>query len=141
MLVKDVMNANVVVAKAEATIREASEVMNKYNIGSLVVMKDNIIAGIITEHNVLESVAAGRNPDETRIGEVMSPEVVTVALDSTIEQAVDLMVQHKIKKLPVVDGDKLKGIVTASDIIVVEPKLVASIANLISMKLPAYSGG
>jgi len=141
MLVKDVMNANVVVAKAEATIREASEVMNKYKIGSLVVMKDDVIAGIVTEHNVLESVAAGQNPDETKIGEVMSPEVVTVAPDSTIEQAVDLMVQHKIKKLPVVEGDKLKGIVTASDIIVVEPKLVASIANLIALKLPAYSGG
>jgi CBS domain-containing protein len=141
MLVKDVMNTNVVVAKADATIREASEVMNKYNIGSLVVVKDSGIAGIITEHNVLESVAAGRNPDETKIAEIMSPEVVTVAPDSTVEQAVDLMVQHKIKKLPVVDGDKLMGIITASDIIVVEPKLVASIANLISMKLPGYSGG
>ena len=141
MLVKDVMNTNVVVAKAEATIREASEVMNKYNIGSLVVVKDSGIAGIITEHNVLESVAAGRNPDETKIAEIMSSEVVTVAPDSTVEQAVDLMVKHKIKKLPVVDGDKLMGIITASDIIVVEPKLVASIANLISMKMPAYSGG
>ena len=141
MLVKDVMNTNVVVAKADATIREASEVMNKYNIGSLVVVKDSGIAGIITEHNVLESVAAGRNPDETKIAEIMSPEVVTVAPDSTVEQAVDLMVKHKIKKLPVVDGDKLMGIITASDIIVVEPKLVASIANLISMKLPGYSGG
>jgi CBS domain-containing protein len=141
MLVKDVMNTNVVVAKADATIREASEVMNKYDIGSLVVVKDSGIAGIITEHNVLESVAAGRNPDETKIAEIMSPEVVTVAPDSTVEQAVDLMVKHKIKKLPVVDGDKLMGIITASDIIVVEPKLVASIANLISMKLPGYSGG
>jgi len=141
MLVKDVMNTNVVVAKADATIREASEVMNKYNIGSLVVVKDSGIAGIITEHNVLESVAAGRNPDETKIAEIMSSEVVTVAPDSTVEQAVDLMVKHKIKKLPVVDGDKLMGIITASDIIVVEPKLVASIANLISMKLPGYSGG
>ena len=141
MLVKDVMNTNVVVAKAEATIREASEVMNKYNIGSLVVVKDSGIAGIITEHNVLESVAAGRNPDETKIAEIMSSEVVTVAPDSTVEQAVDLMVKHKIKKLPVVDGDKLMGIITASDIIVVEPRLVAIIANLISMKLPGYSGG
>jgi len=141
MLVKDVMNTNVVVAKAEATIREASEVMNKYNIGSLVVVKDSGIAGIITEHNVLESVAAGRNPDETKIAEIMSSEVVTVAPDSTVEQAVDLMVKHRIKKLPVVDGDKLMGIITASDIIVVEPKLVASIANLISMKLPGYGGG
>ncbi|MCX6820466.1 MAG: CBS domain-containing protein [Candidatus Aenigmarchaeota archaeon] len=141
MMVKDVMNTNVVVAKLEATIREASEVMDKYNIGSLVVIGEKGIAGIITEHNILETVAANKNPDETKVGDVMSPEVVTVSPDSTIEQAVDLMVEHKIKKLPVVEGDKLLGIITASDIIVVEPKLVASIANLISMKMPAYSGG
>jgi len=140
-MVRDVMNTNVVVAKLEATIREASEVMDKYNIGSLVVVGEKGIAGIITEHNVLETVAANKNPDETKVGDVMSPEVVTVSPDSTIEQAVDLMVEHKIKKLPVVEGDKLLGIITASDIIVVEPKLVASIANLISMKMPAYSGG
>lgn len=141
MMVRDVMNANVVVAKSDATVREASEVMRKFGIGSLVVLDGTRIAGIVTEHNVLESVAAGKDPEGTKISEIMSSDVVTAAPDDTIEQAVDMMVEHKIKKLPVVEGGKLLGIVTASDIIVVEPKLVASIADLISMKLPAYSGG
>jgi predicted transcriptional regulator len=67
--------------------------------------------------------------------------VITVEPDKTIEEAVNLMTKHKIKKLPVVEDNKLVGIVTASDIVVVEPKLIESIANLVSIKLPGYRGG
>lgn len=141
MLVKDVMNKNVVVAKSDVTIREATKVMNKFRIGSIVVLKEEKIAGIATERNVLEAVANGKDMDATPIEEIMSKNVVTIDPDETVEAAVDLMVQHKIKKLPVVEDKKLKGIITASDIVVVEPKLIASVANLISMKLPGYRGG
>ncbi len=141
MLVKDVMNKNVVVAKSGATIKEASEVMSKYKIGSLVVLEGTEIAGIITERNVLESVAKGMAPEDTKISDIMTRKVVTIKPDENIENAVNLMIENKIKKLPVVEDGKLKGIVTASDIVVVEPKLVASIANLISMKIPGHTGG
>lgn len=141
MLVKDVMNKNVVVAKSNATIREAAKVMNKFRIGSLIVLKEEAIAGIVTERNVLTAVASGKDTDSTAIEEIMTKKVVTVDPDQTVEAAVDLMIQNKIKKLPVVEDNKLKGIITASDIVVVEPKLIASVANLISMKLPGYRGG
>lgn len=141
MLVKDVMNKNVVVAKSNTTIREAAKVMNKFRIGSLIVLKEEAIAGIVTERNVLTAVASGKDTDSTAIEEIMTKKVVTVDPDQTVEAAVDLMIQNKIKKLPVVEDNKLKGIITASDIVVVEPKLIASVANLISMKLPGYRGG
>ena len=141
MLVKDVMNKNVVVAKSDATIREAAKVMNKFHIGSLIVLKEEAIAGIVTERNVLTAVAGGKDTNSTAIEEIMTKKVVTVDPDQTVEAAVDLMIQNKIKKLPVVEDNKLKGIITASDIVVVEPKLIASVANLISMKLPGYRGG
>jgi len=141
MLVKDVMNKNVVVAKSDVTIREATKVMNKFHIGSLVVLKEEKIAGILTERNVLTAVANGKDADATAIEDIMTRKVVTIDPDETVEAAVDLMTQHKIKKLPVVEDNKLKGIITASDIVVVEPKLIASVANLISMKLPGYRGG
>jgi len=141
MLVKDVMNKNVVVAKSDVTIREATKVMNKFRIGSLVVLKEEKIAGILTERNVLEAVAGGKDADTTAIEDIMTKKVITIDPDESVEAAVDLMTQHKIKKLPVVENNKLKGIITASDIVVVEPKLIASVANLISMKLPGYRGG
>jgi CBS-domain-containing membrane protein len=140
MLVKDVMNKNVVVAKDSATVRDASRVMKNYDIGSLVVLKGTEIIGIVTERDVVESVAQSKDPDVTEVKDIMSKKVITISPEATIEEAVDIMVEHKIKKLPVVEDGKIKGIVTASDIVVVEPKLIASVANLISMKLPGYSG-
>jgi len=141
MLVKDVMNKNVVVAESDVTIREASKVMSKYKIGSLVVMKKSAIVGMLTEGDIMESVASDRDSDTTIVETVMSEKVFTVEPEQTIETAADIMVQNKIKKLPVVEDGQLKGILTASDIVVVEPKLIASVASLISMKLPGYSGG
>ena len=141
MLVKQVMNKKVVVAKPEITIKEASRFMSKFHIGSLVVVDKTGIAGIITERDVLNSVAEGKDTDQTQVIDVMSRNVITIEPNKTVEEAVDLMVEHKIKKLPAVREGKLIGIITASDIIVVEPKLIQNIANLISMKLPGYRGG
>jgi CBS domain-containing protein len=141
MLVRDVMNKNVVVAEPEITVKEAAGTMSQYHIGSLVILKDKKIVGIITERNILIAVAQGKDAELTTVEEIMSKNLVTVATDKTVEDAVNLMIEHKIKKLPVVDDDKLIGIITASDILVVEPKLIEGIANLISIKLPGYRGG
>jgi CBS domain-containing protein len=141
MLVKDVMHKNVVVAKADVTIKEASKVMTQYKIGSLIVLKDDKIVGIMTESDIVKSVSKDLDLDSTVLEEVMSKKIVTIDPEKTIEDAVDLMVKNKIKKVPVVEQGKIKGIITASDIVVVEPKLIASIANLISLKLPGLRGG
>lgn len=141
MIVRDVMNKKVVVAKSDISIKKASEVMGKYHIGSLVVQDDDEIRGILTERDVLMSVANGKDPNATTISEIMTKNVVIIDPDKTLSEVVDLMIKHKIKKVPVVEEGKLVGIITASDIVVVEPKLVAGIANLISMKLPGYRGG
>jgi CBS domain-containing protein len=141
MLVRDVMRKNVVVAKPSVTIREASKVMGDMHIGSLVVREEDDIIGILTERDVLLAVAKGVNPENVLIEEIMSKKVVTVESGKKLEDAVDLMMKHKIKKLPVIEGKKLVGIITASDIVVVEPKLIANIASLMSLKLPGYRGG
>lgn len=141
MLVRDVMNKNVVVAEPEITVKEAAKMMSQYHIGSLVILKDKKIAGIVTGSDVLAAIAKDKDPELITVEEIMSKNVVTVAPDKTIEDAVNSMIEHKIKKLPVVDDDKLIGIITASDIIVVEPKLIEGIMSLISIKLPEYRGG
>jgi len=141
MLVRDIMNKNVVTTKPDITVKEAAAIMSRYHIGSIVVLDNEKIVGIITERNILVSIADGRDPELTTIEEIMAKKVITIEPDKTIDDAVGLMAEKKIKKLPVVDGDKLVGIITASDIIVVEPKLIESIANLLSIKLPGYRGG
>jgi CBS domain-containing protein len=141
MLVKDIMNKNVVIAKPEITVREASTAMNKFHIGSLVIVKDNNIVGILTERDILTAVAEGKDLERTLAEEIMTKNVITIEPGKRIEDAVNLMTEHKIKKLPVVDDGKLVGIVTASDIIVVEPKLIETVANLLSIRMPGYRGG
>jgi len=141
MIVKDIMRREVIVAKPDVTLREASKVMSQFQIGSLIITEKKKILGIVTERNVLSAVAKGKNPELVTAEEIMAKNVITIEPDKNIEEAVELMVKNRIKKLPVVRDDKLIGIVTASDIIVVEPKLIQSIASLVSIKLPAYRGG
>ena len=141
MLVNEVMNRNVVVVKKDANLKQASEVMAKTRIGSLVVVDQNKIAGIITSSDIIKSIAQDKMPENTLIEEVMSKRVFTVEPDTTIEDAVDMMVDNKIRELPVVQNNKIKGILTVTDIAVVEPKLIASIAQLLSMQFPGYRGG
>ncbi|MFH8086780.1 MAG: CBS domain-containing protein [Candidatus Aenigmatarchaeota archaeon] len=142
MLIKDVMNRNVIVTKPETSVREAAKIMSKYHIGSLIVLEEEKIAGIITEGDILKKVIVeGKDLDETKVRDIMTENVITITPDKTIDDAVKIMTEKRIKKLPVVDNDKLIGIITASDIMVVEPKLIEAIASLISLKIPGYQGG
>jgi len=135
------MKREVVVVTPDISVREASKIMSKYDIGSLIVVEDDNPVGILTERDILNLVAREENLDEIKVGKVMSRNIITIEADKKIDDAVDLMLKHKIKRLPVKEGNKIVGIVTTSDIIVAEPKLIEAIASLISLKIPGYRGG
>jgi len=141
MLVRQIMNRDVVIAKPEATLKEASEVMAKFHIGSLVISDGEKIFGIITSSDIIKAIASGKDVEKTLIGNIMTKNVITIEPDKDIEEAVDLMVQNKIKKLPVVDQGRLVGIITASDIFTIEPRLLANLASLLSTNMSNYTGG
>ncbi len=141
LLVKDVMNKNVVVAKPIVTLREAARVMGEMNMGSLVIMEDEKLVGIVTSTDILKAIGEGKDPDKVTIGEIATKNVITIQADEPLEKAVDLMVKNKIKRLPVLMNEKLVGIITVSDIAIVEPKIVASIASLISLNAGKFAGG
>ena len=141
MLVRQVMNRKVIIAKPEVNLKEACDVMTKLRIGSLIIFDSKKILGIVTSTDILKAIARDGNPEAVLIDTVMSKNVKTIEPDEDIEDAVRLMMKHKIKKLPVVDGSKLVGILTASDIVIIEPKLLESLASLISVKISGYTGG
>ncbi len=141
MLIREVMNKNAVVGKPEVTLKEACEVMSQLHIGCLIIFEKEKILGIITERDIIRAIARGIDVNATLVEEVMSKNVVTIEPDKTVEDAVELMTKNSIKRLPVVKDSKIMGVITASDIIVVEPKLIEAVANLLSIKLPAYRGG
>lgn len=141
LLIRQVMNRNVVAISPEATLKEASKVMAEAKIGSLVVVENDKLVGIITNSDVTKAIALGKDPEFTLVKEIMSSPVITINPEKSLEDAVNLMMEKRIKRLVVVENKKIVGIITASDIIVVEPKMVKMLAGLISLRVPGYTGG
>jgi CBS domain-containing protein len=120
--VKDVMVTDLVVVDADVSVKEAVERMNDFEIGCLLVISGEKVVGILTERDILRRVVAeGRKPEETLVKDIMSKPLVVVDPETSLEEAVELMFKHKIKKLPVVKDDKLVGLVTFTDIARFQP--------------------
>jgi len=116
--VKDVMVKNVVTVEADATVRDAAKLMNERDIGCLLVMKGNTPVGIVTERDMLERVLLkSKDSRKTKIGKVMSKPLMVGEPQTDIRDAVRLMVEGKIKRLPVVENGHLLGLVTFTDIV------------------------
>lgn len=135
--VEDVMIKNVVTVSAKTTVKEAVEVMNKHEIGCLVVMQRNKLAGIITERDMLKRVLAQfRNPEKTKVSEIMTTPVITTSPTTDLEEAVKLMFERNVKKLPVISKGKLVGLVTLTDIARFQPKIVRLLKRIIDENTP-----
>ena len=131
MQVKNAMNTKVVVANKDISVKEAARIMAKLRIGSLVILEDEKIIGIITESDIIRKiVATGNDSAGTLIEQVMTKDVVTVDAEKDLGDACQLMVDHEIKRLPVLQDGKLVGIITTTDIIAVEPKLIENLAKV-----------
>jgi len=116
--VKDVMVKNVVTVEAEATVRDAAKLMNERDIGCLLVMKGKTPVGIVTERDMLKRVLLkSKDSRKTKIGKVMSKPLMVGEPQTDIRDAVRLMVEGKIKRLPVVENGHLLGLVTFTDIV------------------------
>jgi CBS domain-containing protein len=137
------MNRAVKTIRHGATVRAAAEIMNRFRIGSLIVLDAaGRVVGIITERDILQHVvAAGRSSDTVRVEQIMTRKLVTVDPHASLEDAADLMVAHGIKKLPVIERGELIGIITATDLIKYEKKLIERIAGLLAISPLKRIGG
>lgn len=125
MLVSEVMTETVVTVDVDRTVEDAAGLMLEFEIGSVVVDRDGDPAGILTETDVLAAgYETGRPLGSIPVEAAMSQPLVTVAPDSTVRAAVELMRGANVKKLPVVDGIDLVGILTQEDVVYAHPLLV-----------------
>ena len=118
MKIKEIIK-NVKTISPGDTVKEAASVMSRHNIGSLVVVNSNKkVVGIVTERDIIEKVnARDKLASRVRIEDIMTSKVITIDANALIDDAVYLMVKHRIKKLPVLDNNELVGIVTSTDIV------------------------
>jgi len=99
-----------------ASIREAAEDMKRMHRGCLVVIDEGKLVGILTERDLVQKVlATGRNPNETPVSKIMSGPVITVSSDASLSDAARKMIAHGVRRLPVVEGSKVVGMLTVSD--------------------------
>jgi CBS domain-containing protein len=118
MKVKDLMVENVVTIGAKVHVRAAAKLMNHHEIGCLVVVEDRKPIGIVTERDMLKRVlSTTRDPRALKVGDIMSKPVIVMEHEMNIGDAVKLMFDHGIKKLPVVKRGHLVGIVSLTDVI------------------------
>jgi CBS domain-containing protein len=117
MDVKDVMVKEVITVNPDTKIRDAVELMNKNEIGCLVVTRKGKPVGIMTERDVLKKIVCqSKDPEQTRVSEIMSKPLIVGRVDMDWREAAKLMLDRNIKKLPILDGEKLVGLVTLTDI-------------------------
>jgi CBS domain-containing protein len=136
--IENVMISDVITIEAEATVRQAVDLMNKHEIGCLIVVdKEEKPIGILTERDLLRRVLAERkDPVRIKVSQVMSKPLVTVTPHMDLEAAARLMFERKIKKLPVVEDGRLVGLVTLTDMVRVQPHIIKVLKELSKAEPP-----
>jgi CBS domain-containing protein len=116
MQVQDVMTQATVTESRSDSLRSAAELMWRQQTGSLLVTDDGRLVGIITERDLLRTVALGADPDRTSVDEAMTAEVFTVPPDMPLQEAAREMAARWIRHLPVVKDGDLLGVVSMRDV-------------------------
>jgi CBS domain-containing protein len=114
--VGELMTTEVVTVARDATVREALRAMIEHDIGSVVVAERDAAVGVFTERDVTRHLLTDAAMLEAPIHRLMSAPPITVAPDDQVADAFELMNGRRIRRLPVVDGGRLVGIVTEGDL-------------------------
>lgn len=129
------MIQNVVTVEEAVSVKKAVEIMNKYEIGCLIVTKRGKPIGIVTERDMLTRVLVElRSPDKTKIAEIMSMPLIVADPQMDLEEAARLMFKMKVKKLLVVSNGKLVGLVTLTDITRFQPRVIKILKKVQTME-------
>ena len=117
MLIREVMTESVVTAEPERTVREIAELMRERNVGSVVLVDSAKPVGFVTDRDLALSVIADGRDFGDHVSDHASSPVITADPGMDVEEGADLMVRHGVRRLVVVDGDRLTGIVTLDDLV------------------------
>lgn len=118
-MIREVMTPDPIVLDTSNTAADAARVMRDKDIGPVIVLDNDKVSGIVTDRDiVVRVVAQGKNPEETRLSEFASLDLVTLNPDQAVGDAVRIMREKAIRRLPVVEDGKPVGIVSIGDLAV-----------------------
>ena len=115
---REIMTGGVECVGEDETVLDAAKKMAELSVGALPICgNDNRLKGMVTDRDIVVKVLAqGKDPASTRAGELGEGKPVTIGADDTLEELVRTMAQHKVKRLPVIDGHELVGVVSEADL-------------------------
>jgi CBS domain-containing protein len=117
MKIREVMTPNPVTLDSQTPVMQAAQAMRENDIGDVVVRYDGQLCGIVTDRDIVVRVlAAGKDPNATRLESVCSHDMLTVSPDQDASDAIRLMRERAIRRLPVVENNNLLGIVSLGDL-------------------------
>ncbi|MEM5868352.1 MAG: CBS domain-containing protein [Candidatus Aenigmatarchaeota archaeon] len=135
------MRKNVFVFSKNATIKDVIDIMIENNIGSVIILENEKVVGIVTERDLVTKVLTKGLDLNLPVKEIMSSPVITISPNESVEKAAEIMTENKIKKLPVVENDKLLGIITLTDIVASGVKLEEEVLKELSNWFPVRKTG
>jgi CBS domain-containing protein len=117
MLVKEIMSNDIVSLRSEDSIEKAAQLMKQHDIGSVPVCSGDHIVGIVTDRDItLRCVAAGQSSQQQKVGDIMTANPVLGSPDMDVHEAAKMMSEKQIRRLPIVQGNSLVGMLALADI-------------------------
>ncbi|MDF2879352.1 MAG: hypothetical protein K0S30_2448 [Clostridia bacterium] len=117
MQVKEIMSQDIASLKSEDSIEKAAQLMKAYNVGSIPVCSGLQVIGIVTDRDItLRSVATGQNSKDETVGNIMTPNPVLGTPEMSVEDTAKIMSENQIRRLPIVENNRLIGMLALGDI-------------------------
>src|SRR5919202_4498531 len=130
--IREVMTADPRTVDSGATVAEAARDMRDGDVGSVVVVENGQVAGVITDRDVaVRVVAEGRDPDATRVSEAATMDPVTLTVDQTVEDAIRLVRDKDVRRILVVQDGRPAGVVSLGDL-AIERDTESALADIAS---------
>jgi CBS domain-containing protein len=113
--IRDIMTKDVESCSLLDNVYEVAVKMKELNVGAIPIVDQDKLVGMITDRDIVLRCVAEKHPASSKVEEIMSNNLFTISADATSREAVKMMAEHQIRRLPVVEGDKLIGIVSLGD--------------------------
>jgi len=132
MKISNIMTKSVAFIRPEDTVVQAAQLMKEHNVGSIPVCRGDQVIGIITDRDIaVKAVANGSNPAMLSVGEIMSANPILGNPDMDVAEAGKLMGENQIRRLPIVESNRLVGIISLGDL-AIEPMMQAKAGDILT---------
>lgn len=115
MRIEEIMTTDVETCMPKSTLQEVASKMREINVGAIPICEQDRLVGIVTDRDIVIRGIAEQLSSDTAVEEILSEQVITGTIDLSAEQAIELMVAHKIRRLPIVENNRMIGIVSWCD--------------------------